>query len=111
MPLIDDTRLSVPGDRLEPPLACVMMVAGGNFSHRSEVPAMKRYLVLLFALLFAIGALAQMPSFEEVDTNADGVIDREEAAAVEGLDFDAADTNMDGVIDRQEYEAARQEQE
>ena len=71
---------------------------------------MKKYLVLLFALLFAVGALAQLPSFEEVDTNADGVIDRDEAAAVEGLDFDAADTNMDGVIDRQEYEAW-QEQE
>jgi Ca2+-binding EF-hand superfamily protein len=65
---------------------------------------MKKYLVLLFALMFSVGLMAQQPEFDEVDTNNDGFIDREEAAAVEGLDFDAADTNQDGVIDRQEYE-------
>jgi Ca2+-binding EF-hand superfamily protein len=45
-----------------------------------------------------------LPSFEEVDQNGDGMIDRAEAAMVEGLAFATADTNQDGTIDREEYE-------
>lgn len=72
---------------------------------------MKKYLVLLFALMFSAGLMAQHPPFDDVDANNDGVIDREEAAAVEGLDFDEVDANEDGVIDRAEYEAWLEEQE
>jgi hypothetical protein len=61
---------------------------------------------LLAAWFVASVAFAQLPAFEDVDANGDGVIDRAEAAAVEGLDFDAIDTNDDGVIDRDEWEAA-----
>jgi len=58
------------------------------------------------------------PKFEDVDTNGDGVIDREEARAVFGYDdqgnpdpefdtgFDDVDQNGDGVVDPAEYEAA-----
>jgi hypothetical protein len=55
---------------------------------------------------FSSIALAQMPSFEEVDANSDGRIDEQEAAAVEGLDFSTADANQDGAIDRTEYQTA-----
>ena len=67
---------------------------------------MRKYLPV--ALLLAGGvAFAQedLPSFDEVDVNRDGMISRAEAAAVEGLDFATADTNQDGSIDRSEYQA------
>lgn len=68
---------------------------------------MKKLSITLLALGFAGVALAQgAPSFEEVDANQDGSISREEAAAVEGLDFSTADANQDGSLDRQEYQAA-----
>jgi len=51
-------------------------------------------------------ALAAAPAFEDVDTDTDGRITMDEAAAVEGLDFDAADTNGDNTLDREEYAAA-----
>jgi hypothetical protein len=55
-------------------------------------------------------ALAQeKPAFEDVDTNADGQISREEAAAIEGLDFVAADTDQNGSLSREEYEASQAE--
>jgi hypothetical protein len=68
---------------------------------------MKKMLPVAFlATCFAASvAFAQLPAFEDVDLNGDGVIDREEAALVEGLDFDLADANDDGVIDRDEWEA------
>ncbi|MDP6532960.1 MAG: hypothetical protein QGH89_03955 [Candidatus Marinimicrobia bacterium] len=58
------------------------------------------------------------PTFEDVDTNGDGVIDREEARAVFGYDdegnedpefdtgYDGVDQNGDGVVDPAEFEAA-----
>jgi hypothetical protein len=58
------------------------------------------------------------PKFEDVDTNGDGVIDREEARAMFGYDdqgnpdpefdtaYDDVDQNGDGVVDPAEYEAA-----
>ena len=66
-------------------------------------------LVGLFATAIGISALAiaqEMPTFDDVDQNGDGQIDRTEASAVEGLDFAEADTNQDGSIDRAEYEQA-----
>jgi len=57
--------------------------------------------------LFGVAALAQdLPSFEDVDSNGDGQITRQEAAAIEGLDFTAADTNQDGTLSMEEYNAA-----
>lgn len=62
--------------------------------------------ISIVAFGFSTAAFAQdLPSFEEVDTNRDGMISAEEAAAVEALDFATADTNQDGVIDRAEYAA------
>jgi hypothetical protein len=66
-------------------------------------------LVALFATAIGISAAAiaqEMPAFDDVDQNADGLIDQTEASAVEGLDFAAADSNQDGSIDRAEYEQA-----
>lgn len=66
----------------------------------------------VLALAFAGAATAQeddvmeMPSFEDVDTNENGVISEGEAALVPGLDFDSADQNADGVLSRTEYEEA-----
>jgi len=69
-----------------------------------------KYYVGLTALVFSAAALAQssLPSFEEVDSNGDGMISQEEAQAVEGLDFAQADTNQDGSLSRAEYTAAGQ---
>lgn len=70
---------------------------------------MKRYLAIsLLALGFTgfAAAQGQLPAFEEVDSNGDGLISADEAAAVEGLDFVTADANQDGAIDRDEYSAA-----
>jgi hypothetical protein len=75
-----------------------------------KMTMIKKISVALLALGFAGSSMAQdAPSFEEVDTNGDGMISQEEAAAVEGLDFATADTNQDGSLDRQEYEAATQQ--
>jgi len=67
---------------------------------------MKKF-ATLFALGFSTVALAQSsaPSFEEVDTNADGAISREEASVIEGLGFDRMDANQDGSLSREEYTA------
>ena len=58
------------------------------------------------------------PPFEDVDTNGDGSIDRDEARAMFGQDdegnpdpefdaeYDKIDTNGDGVVDHDEYMAA-----
>lgn len=66
---------------------------------------MKTFLMTtLLALGLSAAAIAQeLPAFEDVDQNSDGMIDRTEAAAVEGLDFATADANQDGVIDHDEY--------
>lgn len=49
------------------------------------------------------------PSFEEIDTNSDGMIGRQELASIEGLDFDSLDTNQDGSLSQEEYAAAQQQ--
>ena len=68
-----------------------------------------KLLTTAIALSFSGLALAQnAPAFEEVDTNGDGSIDRQEASVIEGIDFALADANQDGVLNREEYEAANQ---
>jgi hypothetical protein len=49
--------------------------------------------------------LAQL-SFDAADTNKDGVITRDEASFVPGLDFAAADTDGSSTLSRQEFAAA-----
>jgi Ca2+-binding EF-hand superfamily protein len=66
---------------------------------------MRTITTFLAALGFSMAALAQeLPAFEEVDQNADGMISEAEASAVEGLEFATADTNQDGALSREEYE-------
>jgi hypothetical protein len=70
---------------------------------------MKRVTVTLLALGFSALAFAQQssaPPFDQVDANSDGMISRDEASKVEGLDFSTADTNSDGNLSRSEYDAA-----
>lgn len=70
---------------------------------------MKKVCLVLSVLGFSGIVLAQgpLPPFEEVDSNSDGQISMEEAAAIEGLDFATADTNQDGALDAEEYAAAQ----
>ena len=64
-------------------------------------------LTLLALSLFGLAVAAQdLPAFEDVDANGDGQITRQEAAAIEALDFTAADTNQDGTLSMEEYKAA-----
>ncbi|HEY8520966.1 MAG TPA: hypothetical protein VIN61_12860 [Gammaproteobacteria bacterium] len=68
---------------------------------------MKKQLALAILATGVAGLAAaqrDMPTFEEVDQNQDGMISRTEAAVVEGLEFSVADANQDGYIDREEYE-------
>ena len=48
------------------------------------------------------------PTFEQLDRNRDGYVDRREAAALPGLDavFDAADRRSRGRLDKVEYARA-----
>ena len=54
---------------------------------------------LIGLLLAALPAFAAAPlSFEEVDTDGDGLVSADEAANVAGLDFDAADADHVGLV-------------
>ncbi|MDG4553996.1 MAG: EF-hand domain-containing protein [Candidatus Competibacter sp.] len=66
-----------------------------------------RALIVAVLLLAALPVFATAPlTFEEVDTDGDGLISADEAASVEGLDFDAADADADGTLSVDEYEIA-----
>jgi len=66
-----------------------------------------RTLILPALLLAALPAFAAAPlTFEEVDTDGDGLISADEAASVEGLDFNAADGDNDGTLSVDEYDIA-----
>lgn len=68
---------------------------------------MKSVLTTLGLVLGITGvAFAAGPAFEDVDANGDGMISKQEAKVVEGLNFDEADTNDDGSLSRAEYRAA-----
>lgn len=65
-----------------------------------------RSIALAGSVGLASAASAAAPSFDELDTNQDGVLSMQEASAVKTLDFAKADTNRDGKLDRSEYRAA-----
>ncbi|MCP5158688.1 MAG: hypothetical protein H6975_04600 [Gammaproteobacteria bacterium] len=66
-----------------------------------------RTFILLASLLVALPILAATPlTFEEADTDGDGLISADEAASVEELDFDAADSDSDGTLTIDEYDIA-----
>jgi hypothetical protein len=53
----------------------------------------------------AAGATVEHPSFEQLDRNKDGVIDKSEAGGMPGLSalFERADRSKDGKLDAEEY--------
>jgi len=79
------------------------------------------YIALMAALPLMTASLSQMryaaqasytvtqPSFEQLDRNRDGYVDRNEAEAQPGLNaaFDNADRHADGRLDKVEYARAR----
>ena len=52
------------------------------------------------------GDRTEQASFETVDTNGDGRVNRQEASHIDGFDFSRADTNNDAALTRQEFMAA-----
>lgn len=66
-----------------------------------------RIVILSALLLVALATFAAAPlTFEEVDTDGDGLVSADEAASVEGLDFNAADGDNDGTLSVDEYDIA-----
>ena len=65
-------------------------------------PAILPILLLTALPVFAATSL----TFEEVDTDGDGLVSADEAATVEGLVFDTADTDQDGTLSIDEYDIA-----
>ena len=63
-------------------------------------------MILIAAGLTGVALAEDMPNFDSVDANKDGMISQEEATNVEGIDFAAVDANHDGLIDRDEYAKA-----
>jgi hypothetical protein len=91
-------------------MGCTHTPIGFNLIMQQGEVMTKHVSKLIVLLGFTGAAMAQgLPSFEEVDTDADGQISSEEAAVIEGLDFVSADTNQDGSLSMEEYNAARSE--
>ena len=65
-----------------------------------------RTLIPSVLLWVTLTALAAPMTFEEVDTDGDGLISAAEAASVEGLDFETADADADGTLNTDEYNIA-----
>ena len=65
----------------------------------------KKTLAALALITFSGAALAGAPAFGDVDTDQDGKISAEEAAAA-GMDLTKVDANQDGSVDEAEYKAA-----
>jgi len=66
-----------------------------------------RIIILPALLLAAAFAFAATPlTFEEVDTDGDGLISADEAATIENLDFNAADGDNDGTLSVDEFDIA-----
>lgn len=65
---------------------------------------MRTLTTLVAALGLSTAAFGQeLPPFEDVDQNGDGMISEAEASVVEGLDFTAADADQNGAISPEEY--------
>ena len=66
-----------------------------------------RKLIVPVLLMVALPVFAATPlTFEEADTDGDGLVSADEAANVQGLDFDAADADADGTLSVDEYDIA-----
>lgn len=66
---------------------------------------MKKFIALLAFGIAGIAIAQALPSFDQVDANHDGVISKDEASKIEGLDFATCDKNQDGKLTREEYDA------
>ena len=66
---------------------------------------MKKLLMILVTLFLATTASAKtMPEFEQVDTNNDGILDKNEVAdIISDHEFNKADQNNDGLLSKNEY--------
>lgn len=60
---------------------------------------------VLLALSLAALATGAMAGFSEADTDGDGMLNAEEAAAA-GIDVNTADTDGDGMLSEEEAKAA-----
>ena len=67
---------------------------------------MKKMLALICGVVFASTLAFAQEAFEDLDTDADGMLSAAEVANLEDFDFVTADTNQDGSISVEEYEAA-----
>ncbi len=66
---------------------------------------MKKLLLFLASLFLATTAIAKtMPEFEQVDTNRNGILDKNEVAGIiSDHEFNKADQNNDGLLSKNEY--------
>lgn len=72
---------------------------------------MKKRVALIGGTLFAVSlAVAQQVTFEELDSDGSGSINKDEAAAHEQLSeaFDSVDTDANGELSQEEFSAVIQ---